>query len=112
MYLQSLTETPFFGEKGPIFATRFSKSGRWLLSASLDGTACVWDVAEKKLFMQFRCHAGENHITDGDVKVEKRNLECCLDVDWLDDNTFASCGTDKLVHIMQIGNPNPLRTFE
>ncbi|KAH8110643.1 WD40 repeat-like protein [Phellopilus nigrolimitatus] len=82
-------------QKGPIFATRFSKSGRWLLSASLDGTACVWDVAEKKLFMQFRCHA-----------------ECCLDVDWLDDDTFASCGADKCIHIMRIGIPNPLRTFE
>lgn len=48
----------FLREKGPIFAIRFSKSGRWLLSASLDGTACVWDVAEKKLHMQLRCHAG------------------------------------------------------
>ncbi|KAI5122354.1 hypothetical protein M0805_004112 [Coniferiporia weirii] len=81
--------------QGPIFATRFSKSGRWLLSASLDGTACVWDVAEKKLFMQFRCHT-----------------EYCLDVEWLDDSIFASCGADKLIHIMQIENPNPLRTFE
>lgn len=47
-------------EKGPIFATKFSESGRWLLTASLDGTACVWDVNERKLFMQFRCHAGES----------------------------------------------------
>ncbi|TDL28350.1 WD40 repeat-like protein [Rickenella mellea] len=81
--------------QGPIFATRFSKSGRWLLSASLDGTACVWDVSEKKLYMQFRCHA-----------------ECCLDVDWLDDSTFASCGADRLIHIMQLGNPSPIKTFD
>jgi transducin (beta)-like 1 len=45
-------------EKGPIFATRFSKSGRWLLTASLDGTACVWDIKDKKLFKQYRCHQG------------------------------------------------------
>lgn len=50
--------TSLIVEKGPIFATRFSQSGQWLLSASLDGTACVWDVKEKKLYMQFRCHAG------------------------------------------------------
>lgn len=45
-------------EKGPIFSARFSSSGKWLLSCSLDGTACVWDVKGKKLQMQFRCHEG------------------------------------------------------
>jgi transducin (beta)-like 1 len=48
-----------FVEKGPIFATRFSKSGKWLLTSSLDGTACVWDVDQKKIHRQFRCHLGE-----------------------------------------------------
>jgi len=80
--------------QGPIFATRFSRSGKWLLSASLDGTACVWDVEEKRLFMQFRCHE-----------------ECCLDVDWLDDSTFASCGADHMIHILQIGRQDPILTL-
>ena len=45
-------------EKGPIFAAKFSKSGRWLLTASLDGSACVWDVQAKKLEQQFKAHDG------------------------------------------------------
>lgn len=44
--------------KGPIFATRFSKSGQWLLTASLDGSTCVWDVKSKALHAQIRCHNG------------------------------------------------------
>jgi transducin (beta)-like 1 len=80
--------------QGPIFATRFSKSGRWLLTASLDGTACVWDVNEKKLQMQYRCH-----------------LDCCLDVDWIDENIFASCGADQLIHVMKLEESKPIRTL-
>lgn len=30
----------------------------------------------------------------------------------MDDTTFASCGADRLVHIMRLGNPEPLRTLE
>jgi WD40 repeat protein len=48
-----------FCEKGPIFATRFSKSGRWLLTAGMDGTVCVWNVKDKKLQMQYPCHTGD-----------------------------------------------------
>ena len=50
-------------EKGPIFATRFSKSGHWLLTASLDGTACLWNVAEKQLHRQYSCHTGEGDVS-------------------------------------------------
>ena len=34
-----------------------------------------------------------------------------LDVDWKDDTTFASCSTDKTVHICQVGKPKPLKTY-
>jgi transducin (beta)-like 1 len=47
-----------FLEKGPIFAVRFSKNGRWVLTASLDGTAAVWDVNERKLHRQYSAHKG------------------------------------------------------
>jgi transducin (beta)-like 1 len=47
--------------KGPIFATKFSKNSRWLLTASLDGTVCLWSVWEKKLHMQYKCHTGKQH---------------------------------------------------
>ncbi|KZT30916.1 WD40 repeat-like protein [Neolentinus lepideus HHB14362 ss-1] len=80
--------------EGPIFATNFSRDGRWLLSASLDGTVCVWDVHQKKLLTQYRNH-----------------LDCCLDVDWITDTMFASCGGDKLIHIFQLGDHKPIKTF-
>lgn len=44
--------------RGPIFAVKFSPSGRWLLTACLDGTACVWDIAAKKVHREFKCHEG------------------------------------------------------
>ncbi|EPT01568.1 hypothetical protein FOMPIDRAFT_1036248 [Fomitopsis schrenkii] len=81
-------------EKGPIFATRFSKSGRWLLTASLDGTVCVWDIHEKKLHKQFKCHK-----------------DCCLDVDWLTEDIFASCGADGKIQIMSLAHARPPKTF-
>ncbi|PCH34026.1 WD40 repeat-like protein [Wolfiporia cocos MD-104 SS10] len=81
-------------EKGPIFATRFSRSGRWLLTASLDGTACVWDISAKRLHRQFQCHK-----------------DCCLDVDWLTEDMFASCGADGKIQIMSIENSTTPKTL-
>ncbi|OCH96413.1 WD40 repeat-like protein [Obba rivulosa] len=81
-------------QKGPIFAARFSKSGRWLLTASLDGTACVWDMTTKGLRGQYRCHQ-----------------ECCLDVDWLTEEYFASCGADGRIQIMNLDMPSPVKTL-
>ncbi|TFK41943.1 WD40-repeat-containing domain protein [Crucibulum laeve] len=80
--------------QGPIFATRFSKDGRWLVSASLDGTACLWDVKEKRLHRQYRCHE-----------------DCCLDVDWLDDSTFGSAGADQRIYIMRVDKPEPIKSL-
>lgn len=48
----------FFILKGPIFTVRFSKSGRWLVSASLDNSACLWDVKERRLHRQYKSHTG------------------------------------------------------
>ncbi|KAJ7292731.1 WD40 repeat-like protein [Mycena rebaudengoi] len=80
--------------QGPIFAVRFSKDGRWLLTASLDSTVCLWDIPQKELHMQYRTHT-----------------DCCLDVDWLTDTMFGSCSADQLIHIMQVGKTEPIRTL-
>ncbi|KAF4604815.1 hypothetical protein EYR40_003597 [Pleurotus pulmonarius] len=37
--------------------------------------------------------------------------DCCLDIDWIDDETFTSCGADNLVHIMKVGQTQPIRTL-
>jgi hypothetical protein len=43
--------------------------------------------------------------------ISHTHKDCCLDVDWLDDYTFASCGADSLIHIMQLGQKLPIKTF-
>ncbi|KAJ7361138.1 WD40 repeat-like protein [Mycena albidolilacea] len=80
--------------EGPIFAVRFSKDGKWLLTASLDNTVCLWDVNAKELNAQYRTHT-----------------DCCLDIDWLSDILFGTCSADHLIHIMQVGKAEPLKTF-
>ncbi|KAJ7837379.1 WD40 repeat-like protein, partial [Mycena olivaceomarginata] len=80
--------------KGPIFAVRFSKDGKWLLTASLDNTVCLWDVNAKELNAQYRTHT-----------------DCCLDIDWLSDILFGTCSADHLIRIMQVGKAEPLKTF-
>jgi transducin (beta)-like 1 len=80
--------------KGPIFAAKFSSSGQWIVTASLDSTSCVWDVKSKRLHRQYRNHEA-----------------CCLDVDWLHDSTFASAGSDRVVHIVSLNGTKPIRTL-
>ncbi|KAG2022756.1 WD-repeat-containing protein [Coprinopsis cinerea AmutBmut pab1-1] len=81
--------------EGPIFAVRFSKNGRWVLTASLDGTAAVWDVNERKLHRQYSAHK-----------------DCCLDIEWLSDDTFASAGADKRINIIKIHQAEPIKLLE
>ncbi|KAJ6510655.1 WD40 repeat-like protein [Mycena sanguinolenta] len=80
--------------QGPILAVRFSRDGRWLVTASLDGTACLWDVHAKELKTQYRAHSG-----------------CCLDVDWVSDTLFATCSADHFIHLMDIAKADPVKTF-
>ncbi|KAI0073703.1 WD40 repeat-like protein [Panus rudis PR-1116 ss-1] len=77
--------------EGPIFSVRFSPSGKWLITASLDGSVCAWDIAQKKLHAQYNCHEA-----------------CCLDVDWLSDEYFVSCGADSKIVLMKLGVATPI----
>lgn len=84
------------GHRGPIFSLKWNKRGNFLLSGSYDKTTIVWDVSGKVGFVrqQFDDH-----------------LAPALDVDWKDDTTFASCSTDKSVHICRVGTQRPLQTY-
>ena len=79
---------------GPIFSLKWNKSGTALLSGSVDKTAIVWDPKNGTVKQQFQFHTDPT-----------------LDVDWRDDDTFATCSTDKLIHVCQIGNDSPVKTF-
>jgi hypothetical protein len=61
--------------------------------------------------MQYRCHEGGSATCSVGHIPKYTILECCLDIDWLDDSGFASCGADKTIHIMQIGESAPVKTL-
>ena len=81
--------------KGPIFSLKWSKNGKYLLSGSVDKTAIVWDVSSQKVLQQFSYHDAPT-----------------LDVDWKDNKTFATCSTDKLIHLCKLGSDAPVMTFK
>ncbi|KAL1740494.1 WD40-repeat-containing domain protein [Schizophyllum fasciatum] len=78
--------------QGPIFVVRFSPDGKYVLSASLDSTVGLWDVANKRLVRQYHTHT-----------------DSCLDVVWISSDTFASCGADAAVHILRIDGPSVIK---
>ena len=67
------------------------------MSGSYDKTTIVWEVTAHRgvVRQQFSFHSAP-----------------ALDVDWKDDITFASCSTDKCVHICQVGRQEPLKTYQ
>jgi transducin (beta)-like 1 len=82
---------------GPIFSLKWNRKGNYILSGSYDTTAIVWDVSEPKpdpVVQQFTDHEAPT-----------------LDVDWRDNGTFATCSTDKKVHIYMVGMPKPLKVY-
>lgn len=81
--------------KGPIFSLKWNKGGTYLLSGSVDNTAIVWEEKTGRVVQQFPYHQAPT-----------------LDVDWRTDDTFASCSTDKLIYVCQVGKHNPLTCFQ
>jgi transducin (beta)-like 1 len=82
---------------GPIFSLKWNRNGNYILSGSYDTTAIVWDVSEPKadqVVQQFTDHEAPT-----------------LDVDWRDNQTFATCSTDKKVHIYMVGLQKPLKVY-
>jgi transducin (beta)-like 1 len=79
---------------GPVFALKWNPSGTLLLSGSVDKTATVWEPASGAVRQAFRFHSAPT-----------------LDVDWRDDDTFASCSTDTAIHVCRLGGDAPVATF-
>ncbi|TMW60076.1 hypothetical protein Poli38472_000118 [Pythium oligandrum] len=76
----------FQHHNGPVFATRWSKSSAYLLSASFDKTVSIWDSATQSKKQQVKLHD-----------------EPILDASWKDDATFATCSADKRICITRVG---------
>ncbi|CAJ0583206.1 unnamed protein product, partial [Mesorhabditis spiculigera] len=86
--------TTLGSHKGPVFALRWSPSGDYVLSAGVDKSTNVWDTISRKHKQQFQFHEAS-----------------ALDVDWVSDDSFASCSTDAQIHVCKMGMATPLRTY-
>jgi len=92
--LQGKLKTVLKKHTGPIFAVKWNKKGDVLLTGSVDKTAIVWDPSSGEIRQQFEFHSAP-----------------CLDVDWRDDITFATCSNDKQIFVCQLGSLAPLQQF-
>ncbi|VDN00729.1 unnamed protein product [Thelazia callipaeda] len=81
--------------KGPIFALKWNQRGDKILSAGVDKTTIVWDPLKGIQVQVFQFHSSS-----------------ALDVDWMSDDTFASCSTDMCIHVCKLGCEKPLKTFQ
>lgn len=80
--------------QGPVFSLKWNKKGDLLLSGSVDKTAVVWDAKTGEPRQTFAYHSAPT-----------------LDVDWRNNNTFATCSTDRTIHVCKLGDSQPLKTF-
>ncbi|KAJ2546234.1 hypothetical protein EV175_005678 [Coemansia sp. RSA 1933] len=80
----------------PVIAMRWNRKGTLLLAACLNGSICLWDMQSGTLRREYKGHSGS-----------------VLDVDWLDNTTFASCAADKSVIVWRDDGDNsaPVKTF-
>ncbi|CAD6261345.1 unnamed protein product [Miscanthus lutarioriparius] len=83
-----------FKHKGPIFSLKWNKKGDFLLSGSVDKTAIVWDTKTWECKQQFEFHSAPT-----------------LDVDWRNNNSFATCSTDNMIYVCKIGEQRPVKSF-
>jgi transducin (beta)-like 1 len=74
--------------EGPVFAVRWSKNGNFLLSGGSDRIVNVWDSSTFTLIKMHSLHAAQ-----------------VVDVDWSDSDMFASCSSDRIIHICKVSLP-------
>ncbi|XP_060858034.1 F-box-like/WD repeat-containing protein ebi [Metopolophium dirhodum] len=81
--------------KGPIICLKWNKRGNYILSAGIDKTIVIWDAASGQCNQKFAFHT-----------------EPALDVDWRSNSSFASCSTDKFIHVCRLGVDRPVKSFQ
>ncbi|CAI4226289.1 unnamed protein product [Auanema sp. JU1783] len=79
---------------GPIFALKWNARGDYVLSAGVDKTTAIWDAFKGCPIQHFTFHE-----------------QSALDVDWITNEMFASCSTDRTIIKCQLGSEVPLLTL-
>ncbi|KAL1919846.1 uncharacterized protein VTP21DRAFT_1777 [Calcarisporiella thermophila] len=80
--------------RGPVFALKWNKQGNYLLTGSADNLVIVWDSSKGESIHQLALH--------------KKPV---MDIDWLDNDTFASCSQDQAIYVCRVGGNKPLKKF-
>ena len=83
------------GHNGPVFSLKYNRSGSLLLSGSVDNSAIVWCARTGDLKQHMHSHSG-----------------AVLDVAWRNATTFATCSTDKSIHICRLEQAQPVRRLQ
>lgn len=98
------------GHQGPIFSLKWNRRGNFLLSGSYDKTIIVWNLTCAPGVDGYGVGDGTNN---GYIEHQFKDHEApALDVDWKDDTTFASCSTDRTVHIYEVNIDAPLKIYK
>ncbi|KAI7899633.1 WD40-repeat-containing domain protein [Cokeromyces recurvatus] len=79
---------------GPIFSLKWNMKGDLILSGSADTTTIIWDPETGEMKQQYELHS-----------------LAILDVDWMDNTTFASCSSDKTIYVCKVGASKPLKKW-
>ena len=88
-------QSRLLGHERAIFSLKWNARGDYLVTSSLDTTAIVWNADRGTIKQRFSFHAAP-----------------CLDVDWRDDTSFASCSTDRNICVCKVGSRQPVVTFK
>ena len=75
---------------GPVFSLKWNQKGDLILSGSYDKRALVWDAASGAVIKSFELHTAP-----------------VLDVDWRDSDAFATCSSDKSIHVCKVSCTDP-----
>mmetsp|Transcript_49257 Transcript_49257/g.127050 ORF Transcript_49257/g.127050 Transcript_49257/m.127050 type:complete len:496 (-) Transcript_49257:770-2257(-) len=78
----------------PVFSMRWNRRGDYVLTGSVDKKTIVWDAKSGSVRQEFRFHQ-----------------KIILDVDWRNNNSFASCSLDGMIYICKVGQDEPLKQF-
>lgn len=81
--------------KGPIFSLKWNKKGDVLLSGSVDKTAIAWDAKTGEVKQRFDFHSAPT-----------------LDVDWRDNESFATSSMDHMIFVCKLGSNKPIKQFK
>eukprot|EP01038_Epipyxis_sp_PR26KG_P005151 gene5151-7171_t len=78
---------------GPVYSLKYSKSGNYILSGSFDRRAIVWSTKTGLVVKSYSLHS-----------------DPVMDVDWRDEDVFATCSIDKSIQICRVSSPdsNPI----